>query len=243
MDRDEAKIFHVDAATFDEATVHSPNHHVHRHPKDQETRTHNHPDDEHRFFQAVAAALSGADQVLVVGPSVTKLRFLRYAQKHDPALEPESSASRRPTPRIASWSRMFVSIFTTPSRGRAPRPSLGVAMFGWLKRRRREAARRGAFPAAWRAIIEKNVPYAAGLSLEDRQELLGHVQVFLAEKRFEGCGGLSITDEVRVTIAAQACVLLLHRQTDYYPRLVSILVYPSTYLVPGGRRSAERPLR
>jgi stalled ribosome rescue protein Dom34 len=88
MDRDEAKIFHVDAATFDEATVRSPNHHVHRHPKDQETRTHNHPDDEHRFFQAVATALAGADQVLVVGPSVTKLRFLRYAQKHDPALEP-----------------------------------------------------------------------------------------------------------------------------------------------------------
>jgi len=112
-------------------------------------------------------------------------------------------------------------------------------MFGWLRRRRREAVRRGAFPAAWRAIIEKNVPYAAGLSPEDRQELLGHVQVFLAEKRFEGCGGLSITDEVRVTIAAQACVLLLHRQTDYYPRLVSILVYPSTYLVPGGRGTAN----
>jgi stalled ribosome rescue protein Dom34 len=88
MDSEEAKIFHVEAASFDEATVHSPNHHVHRHPKDQETRTHNHPDDEHRFFQAVAAALAGADQVLVMGPSVTKLRFIRYAQKHDPALEP-----------------------------------------------------------------------------------------------------------------------------------------------------------
>jgi Mlc titration factor MtfA (ptsG expression regulator) len=112
-------------------------------------------------------------------------------------------------------------------------------MFGWWKRRRREAVRRGAFPAAWRAIIEKNVPYVASLPLEDRQELLGHVQVFLAEKRFEGCDGLSITDEVRVTIAAQACVLLLHRQTDYYPRLVSILVYPSTYLAPGGRGSVH----
>ncbi len=112
-------------------------------------------------------------------------------------------------------------------------------MFGWLKRRRREAVRRGVFPAAWRAIVEKNVPYVAGLPLEDRQELLGHVQVFLAEKHFEGCDGLAITDEVRVTIAAQACVLLLHRQTDYYPRLVSILVYPSTYLVPGGRPAAN----
>jgi Mlc titration factor MtfA (ptsG expression regulator) len=39
--------------------------------------------------------------------------------------------------------------------------------------------------------------------------------VFLAEKHFEGCGGLALTDEIRVTIAAQACLLLLHRETDY----------------------------
>jgi Mlc titration factor MtfA (ptsG expression regulator) len=110
-------------------------------------------------------------------------------------------------------------------------------MFGWLRRRRREAIRRRPFSAEWRAIIAKNVPYAACLPAADRGELEGHVQVFLEEKRFEGCGGLEITDEVRVTIAAQACVLLLHRLTDYYPKLVSILVYPSTYLVPGGRRA------
>ena len=112
-------------------------------------------------------------------------------------------------------------------------------MFGWLKRRRRDAIRRRAFPDEWRAIIEKNVPYAACLPPADRQELMGHVQVFLAEKHFEGCGGLQITDEVRVTIAAQACILLLHREVDYYPRLVSILVYPTTYLVPAGQRTAE----
>lgn len=109
-------------------------------------------------------------------------------------------------------------------------------MFAWLKRRRREAVRRMPFPAAWRAIIEKNVPYVAGLPAEDREELAGHVQVFLAEKHFEGCGGLQITDEVRVTIAAQACVLLLHRSTDDYPNLRTILVYPTTYLVPGDHR-------
>jgi hypothetical protein len=61
--------------------------------------------------------------------------------------------------------------------------------------------------------------------------LLGDVQVFLAEKHFEGCAGLELTDEIRVTIAAQACLLLLHRETDYYPELTSILVYPSTYAV------------
>lgn len=112
-------------------------------------------------------------------------------------------------------------------------------MFGWLKRRRREAIRRRPFPTAWQAIIQRNVSYAARLSSEDQHELAGHVQVFLTEKRFEGCGGLQITDEMRVTIAAQACILLLHRQTDYYPQLVSILVYPAAYVVPGGARTPD----
>jgi Mlc titration factor MtfA (ptsG expression regulator) len=112
-------------------------------------------------------------------------------------------------------------------------------MFAWLKRRRRDTIRQRPFPAEWRAIVKKNVPYAARLPPADQEELVGHVQVFLAEKHFEGCAGLSITDEVRLTIAAQACVLLLHRRTDYYPNLVSILVYPTTYLVPGGRRGAD----
>src|SRR5205085_9303 len=57
-------------------------------------------------------------------------------------------------------------------------------------------------------------------------------------KRFEGCKGLVITDEVRVTIAAQACLLLLHRPGDYYSRLRTILVYPSTYLAPFTHRAA-----
>ena len=63
----------------------------------------------------------------------------------------------------------------------------------------------------------------------------GHIQIFLAEKHFEGCGGLVLTDEIKVTIAAQACLLLLHRETDYYPRLITVLVYPSAYVA----RSAE----
>ena len=56
------------------------------------------------------------------------------------------------------------------------------------------------------------------------------MQVFLAEKKFEGCAGLELDDEIRVTIAAQACLLLLHRDTDYFPDLEVILVYPHTYV-------------
>jgi Mlc titration factor MtfA (ptsG expression regulator) len=55
--------------------------------------------------------------------------------------------------------------------------------------------------------------------------------VFLAEERFYGCAGLEITDEMRVTIAAQACLLLLNRETGYYEKLFSILVYPSVFVV------------
>ncbi|MEO6808227.1 MAG: M90 family metallopeptidase [Isosphaeraceae bacterium] len=103
-------------------------------------------------------------------------------------------------------------------------------MFGYFKRRRRERLRSAPFPPDWELILQKNVPLDARLNDADRRELRGHVQVFLAEKHFEGCGGLELTDEVRVTIAAQACLLLLHRDTDYYPRLITILVYPQAYL-------------
>ena len=102
--------------------------------------------------------------------------------------------------------------------------------FGFLKQRRRQKLKRQQFPTAWRSIIKRGIPIFRRLPPADQIELLGHVQVFLDEKRFEGCGGLKLTDEIRVTIAAQACLLLLHRKTDYYPQLTSILVYPSSYV-------------
>ena len=86
LDRNEARVFHVDANSFGKDTIHAPNHHVHRHPKDQETKTRNHPDDEARFFDEVIAHLAGSEEVLVMGPSMTKLHFLRYAQRKTPAL-------------------------------------------------------------------------------------------------------------------------------------------------------------
>src|SRR6202022_4944561 len=81
----------------------------------------------------------------------------------------------------------------------------------------------------WLKIVKRNVAFFVRLSATDQTELVDHTQVFLAEKRFEGCAGLEITDEILVTIATQACLLLLHRKTDYFPRLLTILVYPSAY--------------
>ena len=95
------------------------------------------------------------------------------------------------------------------------------------------------FPEKWLTLIQRHVAFFRRLSASDRAELLGHIQVFLAEKRFEGCGGFAITDEVRMTIAAQASLLMLHRRTDYFPGLLTILVYPLTYMVEEKRQIGE----
>jgi stalled ribosome rescue protein Dom34 len=86
IDHNEARIFDVEKDTFDEDTVRAANHHVHRHPKGQETRTHNHPDDEARFFDKVLAHLAGSEEILIMGPSMTKLHLLRYAQRQAPVV-------------------------------------------------------------------------------------------------------------------------------------------------------------
>ena len=93
-------------------------------------------------------------------------------------------------------------------------------MLGWKERRRRQARERP-FPADWRSVLEDSVPRYRRLPPEDRDELRGHVQVLLAEKHFEGTAGLEVTDRMRLVVAAQAAILLLHRPTDYFPKLVS----------------------
>jgi MtfA peptidase len=104
-----------------------------------------------------------------------------------------------------------------------------------LKGFRRKKLRSAPFPEQWLRIIQARWPLYRRLSDDDRRELQGHVQVFLAEKGFEGCGGFVIEEEHKVCIAAQACLLLLHRETDYYPDLRTILVYPTMYVVPTTR--------
>jgi Mlc titration factor MtfA (ptsG expression regulator) len=99
----------------------------------------------------------------------------------------------------------------------------------WLKRHASSGEERP-FPPAWRAIIDANVPMVSLLSEEDQRELERLVMTFLDEKSFEGAGGLEMTDEIRVTVAAQACVLILRRDTEIYPDLDAIVVYPSAYV-------------
>ena len=102
-----------------------------------------------------------------------------------------------------------------------------------LTKRRRRKLRQAPFPAAWRTILVERMPYYRSLPETDKQELEGHVQVLIREKYFEGCAGQIITDEVKVLIAAQASLLLLHRDSDYFPWMRTILVYPNSFVGNG----------
>ncbi len=79
-------------------------------------------------------------------------------------------------------------------------------------------------------------PHYPLLTDEQQQKLRRDTQVFVAEKNWEGCGGLTVTDEMRVTIAAQACLLVLGFDHDFYDAVLSILIYPREYVADGGRR-------
>jgi Mlc titration factor MtfA (ptsG expression regulator) len=103
---------------------------------------------------------------------------------------------------------------------------------------RRARIRSRPFPAAWRAILRERVPYARRLPADLQRQLKEHIQVFLAEKSFTGCDGLVVTEEMRVTIAAQACLLLLNRPGRHFPRLHQVLVYPSPFIVYREKRDA-----
>lgn len=120
--------------------------------------------------------------------------------------------------------------------------ALIVALLGQPRWRQwqRDRIRAQAFPASWRRILRRRVPYVAKLPPPLQKRLRQDMQVFLAEKRFIGCAGVRINDDIRVTIAAQACLLLLNKPHDYFAALRQILVYPGAFMVdrvrpqPGG---------
>jgi len=87
------------------------------------------------------------------------------------------------------------------------------------------------FPDEWVAILERNIGVYRHLPMPLRLQLRDLIKQFLHEKHFDGAGGLQITDEIRVTIAAEACMLLLNRKTRVYPSLRYIIVYPSAFVV------------
>lgn len=100
-----------------------------------------------------------------------------------------------------------------------------------LTKQRRNQIKKRTFPPLWSAIIENNLPIYLHLSPDERRRLQGHIQVFLTEKQFIGCQGLQVTEEMKLIIASFACLLLLNERGEYFPKLRSILIYPSAYFV------------
>lgn len=102
---------------------------------------------------------------------------------------------------------------------------VGLFYPGW----RRKQILNNPFPATWLIIVKRRLPFFERLQADEKKQLLGLIQLFLAKKKFYGCNGLDINDEIRVTIAAEACLLLLNRATSVYSRLKYILVYPAAF--------------
>ena len=109
-----------------------------------------------------------------------------------------------------------------------------AAVLAWLvplrlRRARREKLSKKPLSDAFIEILKRDVRLYELIPEDLRSQLHGHINVFLAEKVFVGCGGLEVTDEMRVTVAAQACVLMLNRDASHFPGFKTILVYPDSF--------------
>lgn len=103
-------------------------------------------------------------------------------------------------------------------------------IFSWLKKRRRKKLLAAPFPPAWLEVLRQNVRHYTYLPSGDQAKLRGAAVVITAEKEWVGCNGLEITDEIKITIAAQAGLLLLGGPGRYYfDEVLSILVYPDAF--------------
>jgi MtfA peptidase len=105
-------------------------------------------------------------------------------------------------------------------------------MFAFMRRRKRRRLAERPLPEGWVGILERRVPFFRALSEDQRTRFLDKLKVFVWEKRWEGAGGLELTDEHRVTIAASAVRLVLELDLSHYDRIRSIVVYPGAYRHP-----------
>ncbi len=115
--------------------------------------------------------------------------------------------------------------------------ALGLLLVGWFigqpwwQRRRRLRLRRTPMPLAWRRLLRQQVPLYRRLPTDLQRQLRGHVQVFLANTRIFGCQGLEVSDEMRLSVAAHAALLLLNQPDGHYPGLRQVLLYPDSFVV------------
>jgi Mlc titration factor MtfA (ptsG expression regulator) len=106
-------------------------------------------------------------------------------------------------------------------------------LFSWLRRRRRRALLAEPFPIRWTAFIERNVGHYPLLSAPEQARLRDLARVLIAEKQWLGRGGLLVvSEEMTVTIAAQAALLLLGGDRGYFARVRDVVVFPTEFRTP-----------
>lgn len=105
-------------------------------------------------------------------------------------------------------------------------------IFHWLRKRRRRRLLAEPFPSRWIAFLEQNVGHYRLLSSKDQGRLRDIARILVAEKEWLGRGGLFVNEEIKVTIAAQAALLLLGLDHGYYSRVRDIVVFPKSFHTP-----------
>lgn len=109
--------------------------------------------------------------------------------------------------------------------------ALGAAAFAfrfWSRQRTRTNLLASGLSDHQRAIVEQSVPLIRKLPAELRGKLEGKINVFLNQIEFVGCIGLEVTEEMQLSIAAQACLLVVNTDT-WYKNLHTILIYPGAF--------------
>jgi Mlc titration factor MtfA (ptsG expression regulator) len=109
----------------------------------------------------------------------------------------------------------------------------------WIDDQRRREILSQPFPKEWLEFLGNNVPHYSLLSGKEKAKLRDAVQILIAEKHWEGCRGLEVTDEMKVTIAGQACLLTLGMRKNYFPRVKTILIYPGGFRVPQDHHATD----
>jgi hypothetical protein len=112
--------------------------------------------------------------------------------------------------------------------GAGPDPFL-ISTFPWYRRRHRKRLLAETFPADWEEVLTRNVAHYSLVTPEERSKLRNDLRILATEKNWEGCDGLLITEEIKVTIAAQAALMLLGMKHDYFDQVLSIVVFPTAF--------------
>lgn len=85
------------------------------------------------------------------------------------------------------------------------------------------------FQEEWIVYLRDNLPIYSQLPQELQERLHLKIGQFVATTFFEGCNGLELDDEMILTVAAQACILVLNHDGAPYPELNTVLLYPSAF--------------